>query len=108
MATARSREFTYKEKQEIIAYYESSVSSGHKITQKTLTEWANAKYYTSVSAMSIGRLLKKKDSVSKEDVAHLGDMKRLRKVHNPVLELVTFKWVTAMLERGASLSDDLI
>ena len=91
MATARNREFPSKEKQEIIAYYESSVSSGHKITQKTLTEWANAKYHTSVSAMSIGRLLKKKDSLPKEDVVHLGDMKWLTKVHSLIIELATFK-----------------
>ena len=39
----------------------------------------------------------------------MDDMKRLRKVHSPVIELATFKWVTAMLERGALLlSDDLI
>ena len=51
----RSQEFTFKENQEIIAHYENSVSSGHKITQKALMEWANAKYRTSVSVMSIGR-----------------------------------------------------
>jgi hypothetical protein len=84
------------------------MSSGHKITQKALMEWANAKYRTSVSTMSIGRLLKKKESVPKEDVGQLGEMKRLRKVHCPTVELATFKWVTEMIERGATLSDDLI
>ena len=91
MATAWSREFTFKEKQEIIAHYESSVSSGYKITQKTLTEWANAKYHTFILTMSIGRLLKKKDSILKDNVVHLRDMKQLRKVHSPVIQLVTFK-----------------
>ena len=71
-------------------------------------EWANAKYRTSVSAMSIGRLLKKKESVPKEDVGQLGEMKRLKKVHCQIVELATFKWVTEMIERGATLSDDLI
>ena len=82
--------------------------AGHKLTQKALTDWANAKYETSVSAMSIGKVLKKKEFLCKQDVGQFGEKRRLKKVQCPPVEDATFKWIIAMIEKGAILSDDLI
>ena len=52
----KGREFTFKEKLDIISHNESLMTSGMKISKKAMTEWANVKFDTSVSQMTIGSL----------------------------------------------------
>ena len=61
-----------------------------KISKKTLTKWANVKFGTSISQMTIDRALKKKDSFTTFDVDHLGDSKYIREVQCPKMEQATF------------------
>ena len=56
----KARQFSFKEKLDIIFHYENLVASGIEISKKTWTEWANVKFDTSVSQMTVGRVLKKK------------------------------------------------
>ena len=58
--------------------------------------------------MTIGRALKKKDSLPTFDVRHLADSKRIRKVQCPKVEQDTFNWFTTMQEKGATISNDLL
>ena len=74
------------------------------MSKKALTEWANIKYGTSVSQMTIGRLLKRKGELTTFDVGHLGDTKCIRKVQCPKVEQATFNWVITMQEKGATIS----
>ena len=41
----KGREFTFKEKLEIISHYENLVTSGIKISKKAMTEWTNTKIW---------------------------------------------------------------
>ena len=104
----KGKELTFKEKLEIVSYYENLVTSGMKINKEALTEWANVKFDTLVSQMTIGKALKKKDSLTTIDVGHLVDSKRIRKVQCPEVEQTTFSWFTTMQEKGATISDDLL
>ena len=83
------------------------MASRMKISKKASTEWANVKFDTSVSQMTIGRLLKKKTSLTTFDVGHMANSKRIRKVQCPQVEQATFNWFTTMQEKGATISDDL-
>ena len=67
----KGREFTFKEKLEIITHYESLVASWMELSKKKLTEWANVNFDTSVLHMTIGRVVKKKYSLITFDVGHL-------------------------------------
>ena len=53
----KRREFTLHEQHEINSYQEEIFVAGHKISNKALGEWANAKFNNSASALTIGRLL---------------------------------------------------
>ncbi len=86
----KGREFTFKEKLEIISHYENLVASGRKISKKAMTEWANTKFGASVSQMTMGKILNKKASLTTFDVGHLGDSKRIRKVQCLEVELATY------------------
>ena len=104
----RSREFSFKEKQEIISHHESLLASRQNMSNKALTEWANVKYGTSVSQMTIGRLLKRKGELTTFDVGHLAHTECIRKVQCPKVKQATFNWVITMQERSATISDDLV
>ena len=43
----KGREFTFKEKLEIISHYENLMASKMKISKKASTEWANVELYFS-------------------------------------------------------------
>ena len=71
----KGREFIFKEKLEIISHYENLMASWMKNSKKASTEWANVKFDTSVSKMTIGRLLKKNTLLTTFDVGHMVDFK---------------------------------
>jgi hypothetical protein len=83
-------------------------AAGHKISNKALGEWTNAKFNNSAYALTIGRLLKRKASVIAVDVGILGASKCMRKAQCPKLEATTLDWYTRMEEKTAALSDDLL
>ena len=74
---AKVHEFTLEQKQEIIQYRETVLTSGGKITNRALTMWANAHFQVNASEMNIGRIVKRKQHFSGLDVGHLSDSKRL-------------------------------
>ena len=71
----KGRNFTFKQKLEIISHHENLMALGMKISKKALTEWTNVKFDTSVLQITIGRVLKKKYSLTTFDVGHLVDFK---------------------------------
>ena len=77
---SKGRGLSFKEKLEIIFHYESLVASRMKIIKNELTEWANGKFDTTIPHITIGRVLKKKSSLTTFDMGHLVDSKRIRKV----------------------------
>ena len=79
-----------------------------KISKKALTEWVDVKFDTSVSQMTIDRVLKMKDLLTTFDVGQLANPKRIRKVQCPKVEQATFSSFTTMQEKGATISDDLL
>jgi hypothetical protein len=105
---AKGHEFTLEQKQEIIQYRETVLTSGGKITNRALTAWANAHFQVNASEMNIGRIIKRKEHFSGLDVGHLGDSKRLRKSQCPEVEEATFTWFTTMQENNVAISDDLV
>ena len=83
------------------------MASRMKISKKALTEWANVKFGTFVSHMTIRRLLKHKTLLTTFDVGHMAHSKGIRKVQCPQVEQATFSWFTTMQEKGPTISDDL-
>jgi hypothetical protein len=66
------------------------VASRMRINKKALTWWANVKFDTSILEMTIGRILKKKDTLTTFDVGRLANSKPVRTVQCPEAKQTTF------------------
>ena len=95
-------QFTNAQRREIITYHASA-----PISNRSLTLWANEKFSTSVSEMTISRLLKNKASYLGRVIDKPNAM-RARKVLSPAVERATFAWFSLMEEKSATITDDVI
>ena len=57
---AKGHEFTLEQKQEFIQYRETVLASGGKITNRSLTAWANAHFQVNLSEMNFWKNSKAK------------------------------------------------
>jgi hypothetical protein len=101
-------EFTNQQRKEIILHHEEDA----EMTNRALTAWANQRFNTSVSEMTISRLLKKKEVYLQASGRAAGPAaKRVRKPNCPEVEEATYAWLRmAVLQKkdSSSLPDDVI
>ena len=77
------------------------------ISNRSLTLWANEKFSTSVSEMTISRLLKNK-ALYLDRVTDKPNSMRAHKVLSLAVERATFVWFSLMEEKSTTISDDVL
>ena len=77
------------------------------ISNRSLTLWANEKFGTYVSEMTISRLLKNK-ALYLGRVTDKPNSMKARKVLSPVVKQATFVGFSFMEEKSATISDDVL
>ena len=77
------------------------------ISNRSLTLWANEKFSTSVSEMTISRLLKNK-ALYLDRVIDKPNSMRVCKVLSSIVERATFAWFFLMEEKSTTISDDVL
>lgn len=96
-------QLTYSQKKEIILHYQASPG----ITNRALIGWANERFSTSVTEMTVSRILKNQSLLAGKGKER-PEAKRVRKIVSPVVEEATYAWFLMMQEKSATISDDIL
>lgn len=96
-------QLTYSQKKEIILHYQASPG----ITNRALTGWANERFSTSVTEMTVSRILKNQSLFAGKGKER-PEAKRIRKIVSHVVEEATYAWFLLMQEKSATILDDIL